>query len=154
MPMLFQSRPGAVVKLVDPALQCATQLLGLDPNITFESERSIVTRVTVSQQVNVQFLHTLGAAIYIYVFGDRMGSITLSGLAFNCDCGNGPELGAEKMLAWYKTNRASKRKNPVRVTIGRTAIEGFVIGFTEDAVDPALNLIQWGATIASLPEDS
>lgn len=155
MPLIFQTRPGSVVRLDDPALQCSTQLLSMDPDITFESERSIVTRLTVSQQVNLQFTHTLGSLIYVYVFGDRMGSISLSGLSFNCgECPEGAsDLGAEKILTWYNTNRASKRKKPVRVTLGRTVIEGFVTSFTEDVVDPALNIVQWGVQMACLPQD-
>jgi len=77
MPIVFATKPGQVVQLDDPALSCSTNFLSLDPEIAFESERSIVTRLTVSQQVNVQFLHTLGALIYIYVFGDLGASSSL-----------------------------------------------------------------------------
>jgi hypothetical protein len=154
---ILQGRPGAVIALDDPAVQCTTRLLGLDPDVTFGNQRSIITRMTVSQKVNVQFLHTLGDLIYVYVFGDRMGSICLSGLAFNCGCtkeGTPPDGGAEQMLLWYRQNRASRRPNPVRVTVGRTNIEGFVVNFTEDVVDPSLNLVQWGVDLAALPEDA
>lgn len=139
--------------LDDPALACNTTFLSLDPKISFESERSIVTRLTVSQQVNVQFLHSLGSLIHIYVFGDRMGSVSLSGLSFACECPDGTEIGAERMMLWYKRHRASKRPKPCQVTIGTTVIEGFVTAFTEDVVDPSLKLVQWGVTLASLPED-
>ncbi len=156
MPLVFQTKPGSVVKLDDPAMACTTNFLSLDPDITFDSQKSIVTRMTISQQVNVQFLHSLGSLIHIYVFGDRMGQVSLSGLAFSCDCPeNSPvtEIGAERMLTWYKQNRASKRDKPCRVTIGKSVIEGFVTGLTEDVVDPSLRLVQWGVTMASLPED-
>lgn len=161
MPLIFQTRPGQVVKLDDPALSCNTNFLTVDPDITFDDQRSIITRVTLSQQVNVQFLHTLGSLIYVYVFGDRMGSVSLSGLSFLCGCddpqglfeASGAEIGAEKMLLWYKENRASKKADPVRVTIGKTVIEGFVTSFTEDVVDPSLKMVQWSVQMASLPED-
>jgi hypothetical protein len=158
--LLFQSRPGAVVALEDPAAQCSVQLLGLKNDdgqpaagVSFETERSIVTRLTIGQQVNLQFLHSLGDLIHVYVFGDRMGSVGLSGLAFACACPDGSDLGAEQMLAWYKRNRASRRKDPLKIAIGRTVIEGFVTGFTEDVVDPSLGLVQWGASLAALPDD-
>lgn len=153
MPIVFSTKPGQVIQLDDPALACSTNFLSIDPDISFDTEKSIVTRVTVSQQVNVQFLHTLGSLIYIYVFGDRMGQVSLSGLSFACECPEGTELGAEKMMTWYKKNRASKKADPVRVTIGKTTIEGFVTSFTEDVVDPSLRLVQWGVNLASLPED-
>jgi len=160
MPLVFQTKPGQVIKLDDPALSCATNFLSLDPDITFDTERSIVTRLTISQQVNVQFLHSLGSLIHIYVFGDRMGSVNLSGLSFACaaepsafGCVDTGEIGAEKMLLWYKKHRASKRMSTCRVTIGKTVIEGFVTSFTEDVIDPSLKMVQWGVNLASLPED-
>lgn len=153
MPILFKSRPGSVVRLDDPAVQCNSRLLGMDPDIRFDTERSIVTRLTISQQVNIQFLHTLGSLIYVYVFGDRMGTVSLAGLSFACECPSGIDLGAERMLLWYKQNRASKRREPVRLTIGKSVIEGFVTAFTEDVVDPSLNLVQWAVQMSSLPED-
>lgn len=157
MPIIFQSRPGQVVQLDDPAIQCTSKLgFGFketSEDITFGQQRSIVTRVMLSHQVNLQFLHTLGQQIFIYVFGDRMGTINLSGLAFPCVC-DGDEMGAEQMLLWYKSNRASVRSNPLRVVVGRQVIEGFVTSFTEDVVDPSLNLVQWGVSMSTLPEDN
>lgn len=151
--ILFQSKRGRVVRLEDPAAQCQTQLYSLDPDISFDASASIVTRFTMSQQVNVQFLHTMGAHVYVYVFGDRIGSISLSGLSFACVCDQS-QSGAEAAFEWYKQNRVSKRREPVKVTIGNaTPVEGFVTGFTEDVVDPATNLVQWGVNIVTLPED-
>lgn len=158
MPVLFQSKVGSVVALDDPAAQCTTSrtLLGVDPPITFEKQRAIVTRVTVAQQVNLQFLHTMGAMVYVYVFGDRMGTVSLSGLSFFlCECPNGMsrvDVNAD-VYQWYKQNRASRRKAPVRVSVGSQVIEGFVTGFTEDVVDPSLSLVQWGVNMSALPDD-
>ena len=157
MPLVFQTRPGQVVQLEDPALACRTSFLSVDPKISFETELSIITRMTISQQVNVQFLHSLGSLIHIYVFGDRMGTVSLSGLSFLCGCDDGDSengmVGAEQMLLWYKKNRASRKKDPVRVTVGKTVIEGFVTSFTEDVVDSSLKMVQWGVNLSSLPED-
>jgi hypothetical protein len=153
MPLVFQTKPGQVVKLDDPAMECGTRFLSVDPSITFDVERSIITRLTIGQQVNMQFLHSLGSLIHVYVFGDRMGTISLSGLSFSCACPTGDEIGAERMLAWYKRNRASKRADPCRITVGKTLLEGFVTNFTEDIVDPSLRMVQWGVSMASLPED-
>lgn len=154
MPIIFAGQPGRVVQLDDPAMACATNFLSLDPGIDFSTERSIVTRLVVSQQVNIQFLHTLGALVHVYVFGDRMGQVSLSGLSFPCACPEDGMLGSERMLMWYKQHRASKRASPVRVTMGQTVIEGFVTRFTEDVVDPSIKLVQWGVDLASLPEDA
>jgi hypothetical protein len=154
--LLFQGRAGTVVKLQEPGVQCTAKVLGMDSEdlISFDNQRSIITRMTFSQQVNIQFLHTFGALVYVYVFGDRMGQIGLSGLSFACSCpSNDTRHGAELMYLWYKARRASKRPKPLRIMIGKQAIEGFVTGFHEDVVDPSLNLVQWGVNLASLPED-
>jgi hypothetical protein len=153
MPTLFATKPGTVAQLDDPAAQCDIRFSIQQPaEITFQTQRSIVTQLTVHQQVNVQFLHTLGSLIYIYVFGDRMGQVSLSGLAFACQCPDSNDSGASKMMEWYKSNRTSKNKDPVRVTIGDTTIEGFVTSFDEHVVDVALKLVQWDVNMASLPE--
>lgn len=160
--LVFQSRPGQLVAFPDPALQCSVQLLGLggpeeDDDqvvpIRFATHRSIITRLTVGQQSNLQFLHTLGGLIFVYVFGDRMGSVGLSGLSAGCGCPDDGVVGADAMLGWYRQVRAANRPSPIRVMVGKTAIEGFVTGFTEDVVDASTNLVQWGAQIAALPED-
>jgi hypothetical protein len=157
MPILFASTRGRVVRLEDSAAQANIQFLGMvDSRITFDSQLAIVTRMTMSHQVNAQFLHTIGNHVYIYVFGDRIGSMGLSGLAFHGVCDK-PGSGAEKMLRWYQTNRASKRRNPLTITIGTggdtTPIEGFVVGFTQDVVDPSIGLVQWNANLVTLPAE-
>lgn len=167
MAVLFQSRVGSVVRMNDPATQCSAFFKMADPVIGFETEKAIITRLVLNHQVNVQFLHTLGALIYIYVFGDRIGSLNLSGLAF-CTCS--PDVGgvgrdqvaqvpasgshgASKMFEWYKKYRTSKRKDPARISIGDSVLEGFIVGFSEDVVDASLNLVQWNLSMMTLPED-
>lgn len=151
--IVFQSKQGRVAKLADPASMCRIQLMNkIEPAITYESHASIVTRMTLAQQVNLQFLHTVGAGIYIYTFGDRIGQMSLSGLAFSNPC-EGESPGMELMLTWFKDNRASVRQKPIRITVGKTPLEGFVVGLSTDVVDPASGLVQWGITMATLPED-
>ncbi len=159
MPLLFQTRPGQVVRMDDPAIQCSAideerrATFGLDPSITFNVERSIVTRIAVSQSTNVQFLHTLGSQVFIYVFGDRIGTIGLSGLSFICACdGDIDTNGPEQIFLWYKRNRVSQRQTPVRLIVGSEVIEGFVTGHSFEVVDPSLTLTQWNLELMSLPE--
>jgi hypothetical protein len=161
MGLVFQTKPGQVVQLEEPAMSCDVGLYAINSSgagINYTSQKSIVTRLTISQRANVQFLHGLGSLIYVYVFGDRMGTISLSGLAFLCACpGQGQGSaghGANNMITWYRDHRVSRRKSPLRFTIGSAVIEGFVTGFTEDIVDPSTNLVQWGVELASLPEDN
>lgn len=155
MPILFASRVGNVTQFDDPAAQCTVSrpLLRVTPSMDWNQYRAIVTRVTLSQQVNVQFLHTMGSMVYVYVFGDRMGSVGLSGLSFFlCECGNEPS-GQQDIYNWYKSNRASRRRDPITVSVGSAVINGYVTGFSEDVVDASLHLVQWNVSMMALPDD-
>ena len=150
--VLFESVFGRVVQLADPVTPINVQLLGMLPSISFLNQASIVTRVMLSERSNVQFLHTLGNHVYIYTFGDKIGSVTLSGLAFTQACGIF-QPGGELVYTWYKTFRVSRSPLPVRVALGLTVLEGFVTGFNEDTVDPSTGLQQWTVELATLPND-
>lgn len=157
MPVFFtsggQGSVGRTIGFTDPHTQGTTTLIQLDPKLTWSSERSIITRMTLAQQCNYQFLHTIGNDIFIYVFGDRVGQITISGLSMADDCDSrDSEHGFEKVLKWYNRNRVAKRKTPVKVTIGKTPIQGFLVSISGDLVDPSTRLIQYGLTLMVLPE--
>lgn len=158
--IVFQSTKGRVIKLLDAAAQCKVQLLGnVSAPINYETQSSIITRIMLSQRVNVQFSHMIGTGVYIYVFGDRIGEMTLSGLSFTCACpapgGTGLDSpGMELMYNWYKTNRASKKPSPLRITIGKSPIEGFLTQYSSDVVDPASGLSTWNAALQTLPDDT
>jgi hypothetical protein len=103
----------------------------------------------------------IGAHVYVYVFGDRIGQIGLSGLGFSCGCApsgtsepGGGVPGAALMYRWYLDNRASKRKDPILVTLGNITLEGFVKEFTENVVDTQSGIMQWDLTMLSLPQDN
>lgn len=153
--IFFQGKIGRTVAFADPAAQGSISLASVIPSIDWTTRRSIITRVTVSQRGNFQFLHTLGNDIYIYTFGDRIGSVTISGLAMasDCDASSDAQHGVEKILAWYSDNRLAQRKSPVLVTIGaQTVIEGFVAGNDCDVVDPSIQLVQYNLSLITLPE--
>ncbi len=153
MAVFFEGNRGRVVRMNDPAAQASVGYIQVaDSPIMYDTHWSIITRLTLSHQANVQFLHTLGSAIYIYVFGDRIGQMGLSGLSFNSACESGERLGIEQMMDWYRENRVSQKGAPVRVMIGNTAIEGFVVGSSEDTVDAETGLVQWGVNLQTLPE--
>lgn len=157
MTVFFAKSAGRVVRLIDPAVPCMTRFYGMGQDkITFNDQRSIVTRLMFSQAVNVQFLHTLGSSVYIYVFGDRVGNLSISGLGFQNPCVGGGECsdmtGVEGMYKWYRKNRVAARKKPIEMTIGSEPLEGFVLDFQTDVIDAAAGLAQWNIQMATLPE--
>lgn len=156
--VIFEGTPGRVIRMTDPALPATLKpIASLNPSISFAQERSIINRITIAQQTNHQFLHTLGNDIFIYVFGDRMGQITLSGVSASTEapnCNSVDEYGLEKMLRWYKDNKLSSRPAPVRIVVGSVTLTGFVTGMSNDLADPKTWLVNFAITIALVPEKS
>ena len=154
MPTFFEGgEVGRTVACLDTHAQGTTSLVTPEPNISWSNHKSIITRVTVAQQGNFQFLHTIGNDVYIYVFGDRIGQASISGLSMAADCaGGGGGHGFEKVAEWYGENRLAQKKAPITVTIGRTPVEGFVTGFTSDLIDPSTRIMQYTIQLVVLPE--
>ena len=161
MPVLFENNTGRVIALDDKVAAGAISLAavtGAGGPISYQSHNTIITRLGVSAAGNYQFLHTIGNDVYIYVFGDRMGQITLHGISFAQKCtGNSSNTSAtnhgfEALLEWYEKNRVAAYKNPVTVTIGLAkTIRGFVVGMTGDVHDPQHRTIEFQLSIAVLP---
>ena len=49
---------------------------------------AIVTQVSIENQSNYQFLHSLENLVYVYSFGDRVGTTTIAGIGFVRPCGS------------------------------------------------------------------
>jgi len=158
MPAIFEGCPGRVVAVAVPVTNCQISMISVkdDANndvLTYLRDTVVLTRVTVNQSANVQFLHTIGNRVYVYAFGDRMGQITLSGLAFIASCDNDlTSHSAKNVLDWYRLNKASTRANPITVTVFDVAFQAFVLALNTDVVEPATKLVQWTLTLATLPD--
>lgn len=151
MPVFFKGAPGRAVMLLDPAVQGNHRLVAPSPDIDFQGQTSIITRVAVRQRANVQFLHTLGSVVYVYVFGDRIGDLALSGLSFNGPCPGGGRHGIAQMFEWYDDNRVSATGSSIVVAVGGYTFTGFVVGVDGELADPATGLGQWTLNINTLP---
>ena len=157
MPILFAGPPGRVAVMDDPGVDAVLPpLLNLSRTaLSFRQRKSIVTRVTVAQQTSQQFMHTLGGDVYVYVFGDRIGEMIISGIsiAYDCDRPGDTEHGIEKVFRWYQANRASKRRTPLLLQLGRkTTFYGFLTNFGTDVLDHKMNLMQYRLGLHVLPE--
>lgn len=151
MPFLWSGTPGRVTGMPDPAVPGAARFVKMQPNHTYESQVSIITRVTISQQTNHQFLHTLGGLIFIYVFGDRIGSMIVQGLSFVESCDNGGR-GVDRVLEYYKSNKLTAREDEMEVTIGMTPIRGFMTDMGLDVIDPKTRISQFTYKLTIVPD--
>ena len=123
----------------------------------FFSFKSIFTNMTIAEQGNFQFLHTLGNHIYIYVFGDRIGTFGLSGLSFFDNCGTelpSGRIGIINVISYYRHARLARQPAPVFVTINPDAVfRTFLIGMRGQVLDPAQRIFQFHLNFALVPED-
>jgi len=121
----------------------------------FNQMKAIFTRVGVSEMGSYQFLHTLGRDIYLYVFGDRIGELTLTGIAFydNCIAAN-QKIGISHVIDWYRQNRVAKRASPVEVTIDPgTTFEAYLLAMRGQTINTAQRMYQFSLTMALIPPD-
>tara|TARA_R110000824_G_scaffold25455_2_gene88678 strand:+ start:11242 stop:11781 length:540 start_codon:yes stop_codon:yes gene_type:complete len=177
MPVIFGGNTGSVVAIRDNVSEGSISLGNVSGGRDGGQEafglgaapfNSIITRIGVSAAGNYQFLHTIGNDVYVYVFGDRMGDITLHGLSFAQPCQrvtsnasrNIPPVpfdgqhGFEKLFDWYSMNRIAATPKPARVRIGaKTTFKGFITGCTGDVADSKTRTIQFQLTISLLPDD-
>ena len=159
MPVVFSRNTGRVIAISDGVAAGSLSMASItsDP-ITFDTHKTIISRVGLSVAGNYQFLHAIGQDVYLYVFGDRMGQIVLHGTCFEAGCsgegaGAAEPHGFEILYAWYLKNRIAANPNPIAVTIGRkTAFNGFVTGLNGDVQDPVFRTISFQMQLATLPD--
>ena len=179
MPIIFTGNTGRVTALVDNVASGSFSLAtvkgtanaaGQQPaNLTYQTHRSIITKVGMSSRGNYQFFHTIGDDVYVYVFGDRMGEIAIHGISFQSNTcltegttgstskinpgnNNQSKHGFELLYNWYLKNRISANAEPILITLGATTpFYGFVTSLTNDLADPLSRTVSYRLTVAVLP---
>ena len=157
--LVLSNSPGRVVKIKDDVKICRINILDMKgDDIVFEKHESIITRISVTEEVNKQLVHTVGNKTYLYVFGDRVGNLTIDGVAFAplcpCDEKNAANLspGFERILQWYNTNKASQRASPLTIVLGsNTVLNGFLVNFSLRVVDVPLRMFEWSMLLHTVP---
>lgn len=113
-----------------------------------------VTGYTLELSTNHQFLHTLDEFIYAFAFGDRIGELTLTGIAFTtsvCEANGASsryitdEVKQENVYEFYLANKFSTSLRPTKIQIGRggTQLIGFLTGMRMEVPNPQLPIMQW-----------
>jgi hypothetical protein len=98
-----------------------------------------------------QFLHTLDKFIYVYSFGDRVGTCTFSGMGFtDCTADDGVTSPAD-LYKYYIDNRLGTgtftgggklTATKIRMPGGRILL-GFLTGMKTNIPNPAFPIVQW-----------
>ena len=153
MPDVFNSSFGQVVIITDPN---GVIMPGKVVLAGFEPQAALISGVKYNQSTNHQFQMSLEGSVYLYVFGDAMGSVMVNGIAFPSLC-NGAGEGLVEVFDYYRSNRASKNPEPIQVQIGSETISGFLTALTVNgqtvAEEPEGFLSHYAFIINSLPKD-
>jgi hypothetical protein len=137
---VFSPRGGAVVKVVTDARTSGVFSIKIaNAPITLP-----VTGFALDMATNQQFLHTLNDFIYVHVFGDRIGELTVSGLCFMGETCGSPELSVRRAVQLYNRYRLSREKKGYQVALSDAGtFWGFLTGARIDSVRPDLMMAQW-----------
>lgn len=156
MPSFFVQKPGTVVRVGNPqqsgVLPFSIRMESLDVGgVVNPGSRAIVTQAAIVQEGNYQFLHTLADTIYVYVFGDKIGELRVSGVAFASLC-QGEGTGMDQIIDNYDKNKLSRRGSPVLVSYGAQKVfRAFLIGMSLEVTDPERILGQWAYRFKMFP---
>jgi len=148
----FSRQVGQVAAFIDPTIPART-LIRLEGWNGYQVQKSVITQAMVSGQTNLQFLHTMGGNIFIYVFGDRVGTFSLSGLAFDstCDMAAGV-IGVEHVMQYYNQQRAASRAMPLKITLGvATTFTTYLVGMSCQIADPKSRIWEFSYKLALIP---
>ena len=119
--------------------------------------KGMLTGVSFGQETNVQFMHTLKDTIYINVFGNKIGQMTLSGIIFLgdvCISGGGKQSGGlDLFYNFFTDNNVVGKADPVVVQIGKgITLKTFILGFNFNVADAQTSLGQFTMTMAVIPK--
>lgn len=159
---LFQSRPGTVRVLTAPTGSVIGSLFAWDPASSAPGANSpdsdgtvpvIVTKIGYNQSINIQFMPTLKKLVYVYSFGDRLGDIIVSGLAFDTSCfSDDTGWGARSLFDYYMETRAVKENQRVRISLAGQPISGFLVGMSLDLSNTEYRTMNFSLNIKALPQ--
>ena len=109
----------------------------------------IITSVGTSQGANFQFMQTLQDNVYVYVFGDKLGELRVSGIVFAGKCkgsDGSDESGFSKVLQYYTANKISNDEKPgvpMQLEIGSTKLSAFLVNVQTSVDRPVEGLGQF-----------
>lgn len=139
MATLFVRRPGTVVAVPTGSQTGNILMIGGISTGLFSSFGTIVTGFGLETAGGVQILHALQKAIFFHSFGERIGSLVVSGLAPSASC-NGTKAGIDGILEYYDKTRISNTGKAYPIVIGSSRFMGIVRGLRIGVSNPELQL--------------
>jgi len=148
MANIFSVEPGVAVAIPDPRILPVTFVIGGWNG--YPTRNAIIQGFSVSSQGSYQFLNTLRNFTYVYVFGERMGDIVVSGVTFIGSCDYYNWSGISNTLGYYANYAISWTGAPVYIALGLSAFYGFLTGIRLDLRNPETRLAHFTLTYKSI----
>lgn len=163
---LFSNQAGAVVAVPSPGIPMSMYLQGWNG---YAPMKSIITGLAVQTKSGVLFAHSLKDFINIYVFGERIAPVTISGVSFAHVCERYDETihnpftgqisflpnyhGLEYVMSYYNSFRVSTYGAPVTIVLGlSTVLFGFLTGCDTTLQDANTRVSQFSLAFQSVPQ--
>lgn len=155
MATLFVTTPGQVVAVRDVGTLPISIFLENWPG--YPAIKAAITQIAGASSGNYQFLHTLREFIYVYVFGERVGEMSVSGIAFSGGCNGIEQSGVEQISDYYNRYRISKYGRPLSIQIGvsgSASVRGFLTDFQQGISDAQNQLGQFKLTFKTFSPEA
>ena len=151
MPSIFAGGNIGAVVLAKSVRPATFSMVATKPRMP--TKIGLISGIQWQDGVNAQFPHTMGDDIYMNVFGNRMGTLTIKGIAFSdFECKGASKHGIIDIIDWYKEHRVSTTGKNIIVTVGGTeAISGFLIGASYSTDDTENWLVGYQLEVATVP---
>jgi len=125
---------------------------------SYTLSKAILTGLQYGGRAGLGVSHTLRDRVYLYVFGDRVGKIEMSGYAFAEICNGASDAnytGFDAVNAYYEKARVTAQGLPVTLVIGRsTTFVGFMTDFVFGIEDASTGLGSFKFGFTSLPRNA
>jgi hypothetical protein len=159
MTKVFTASAGTVMAITAPAGEGMFSILidgkAWGPDV--DGIAGIVSGMSLNADINVQFTQTLRDVIYLTVFGNKMGSMTISGMLFLNNpivCRDGSPSGGAPLTPFFKKFKdynAINRKEPIVIVLAGNTIKGFLLGFQMQVADAQFHVGQFTMQFAVIP---
>jgi len=156
---LFGSSPGIVgMSTLTKATPILIFMGGEDedsPELTVREYLAAVTSVDFEASSGLSVTHSFGDAIRFYTFSERVMPCMLRGVLFAGLCEqsvNDETTGVDGILEYYEKVRASSRRVPIRVRLGKfSEFRGMVEKLTVQFSKPEMAMFDFAMTIQLIP---
>ena len=105
------------------------------------AQNAVLSGVSANTQGNYQFLLTMRNYTYVYVFGEKMGDIVVSGIAA-LECGETLH-GLTYAMDYYNANRLGFTGAPIALQFATYIVNAFLVGGSFQYMNPKSRLAKF-----------